>query len=87
MDTLSISEAKEQLEDLIARAARGEDVRISDPYHGTARLIVEPATQPAASRPKRVPGRWKGKLHIPEDRLLEPLTEDEVAWLSGETST
>ena len=44
MDTLTISEAKEQLEELIARAARGEDVRISDPQHGTARLIVEPAT-------------------------------------------
>ena len=85
MDAIPLAEAKEHLEDLIARAARGEEVRIADPVHGTARLIVETA---AAAMPgaKRVPGRWKGRIHIPEDRLLEPLSEDEVAWLSGETS-
>jgi prevent-host-death family protein len=86
MDTIPLSEAKEHLEDLIARAARGEDVRISDPVHGTARIVVEPTAAPAL-HPKRVPGRWKGRIHIPEDRLLEPLSDAELSWLSGETST
>ena len=55
METVSVSDAKEHLEDLIARAARGEDVRIADPRHGTARLTVEPSA--AQPRPKRMPGR------------------------------
>ena len=86
METVSISEAKEHLEDLIARAARGEDVRISVPHHGTARLVVDPA-EVTKRRPERIPGRWTGRIHIPEDCLLEPLSDEELTWLSGEAST
>jgi hypothetical protein len=31
-------------------------------------------------------GQWKHLPEIPEERLLAPLSEDEVSWLSGETS-
>jgi Arc/MetJ-type ribon-helix-helix transcriptional regulator len=34
---------------------------------------------------QRRPGRWKGRLTVPE-RLLEPLTDEELVWLSGERS-
>ena len=81
MDTVSVSEAKERLEDPIARAARGEDVRIEDPRHGTARLTVEPVKP----WPKRVPGRWRGKLGPLPDTLFAPMSEDELRdWYGGD---
>ena len=84
MDPVSIIEAKERLEDLIARAARGEDVRIADPRHGTARLIVEAiATEP---RPKRIPGRWKGKLGRLPDDFFAPMNENELKYWYGDGS-
>ena len=84
MEDVSLAHAKEHLEELIALAADGQDVRISDPRLGTVRLIaVENAS--GQERPLRQPGRWKGKLQVPE-RLFEPLSDDELAWLSGETS-
>ena len=83
MDTVSISEAKEHLEDLIARAARGEDVRIADPLHGTARITVEPAA--ADTRPKRMPGRWKGKLGPLPDELFAPMNDAELKdWIGDD---
>jgi len=81
MDTLSLDQAKLQLESLIARAARGEDVRISHPEFGTTRLVVEAHPPPT---PRRAPGRWKGRIHVPEDQLLAPLDPAELAWLGGE---
>lgn len=39
MEDVTIAHAKEQLEELIQRAARGEDVRISDPKAGGVRLV------------------------------------------------
>ena len=38
MDDVSIAKAKEHLEELIARAANGEEILISDPALGTVRL-------------------------------------------------
>lgn len=82
MDTsLSLSEARDRLEEIVARAASGETVRIVDPKLGAVRLVAEPAQQ----RPKRVGGQWKGMIQIPS-RLMEPLTDDELRWLSGEDS-
>lgn len=83
MEDVSLAHAKDHLEELIARASRGEDVRISDPELGTVRLL--PVTDVENQRPARRPGRWKGKLTVPE-RLFEPLTDEELAWLSGERS-
>jgi antitoxin (DNA-binding transcriptional repressor) of toxin-antitoxin stability system len=80
MEDVSLSHAKDHLEELLERAAKGEDIRISDPRLGTVRLqLVEEAHQ------ERHPGRWKGRFTVPE-RLFEPLTDEELAWLSGERS-
>jgi antitoxin (DNA-binding transcriptional repressor) of toxin-antitoxin stability system len=88
MDDVSLPYAKENLEDLVARAARGEEVYISDPRHGTVRLA--PATLPsqgAVRYPERFIGQWQGRMSdIPDERLFAPLTDEELAWLSGELS-
>lgn len=86
MDNIPATEAKERLDELLQRAALGEDIVISDPKSGKVRLqpIYEAATGDGKERAKRVPGRWKGRIHIPDDKLLEPLTEDELRWISGE---
>ena len=82
MDTVTIKDAKEHLEELLEKAARGEDVRISDVKHGTVRLT--PVRTPDITAPRvtdtmepfvpltqdRVPGRLKGKMRIPA-RLME----------------
>lgn len=79
MDTaVTIAEAKEQLEELIARARRGEVVTIDD-GKGSVRVVAEHVSP----RPKRIAGQWIGKIQVPA-RLLEPLTDDELRWLSGE---
>ena len=91
MERYDITYAREHLSELIVRAARGEDVSISDPEHGTFRLARD---RPAAvgdaavvepTMPKPVLGQWKGKLTVPA-RLFEPLNEEELKWLSGEAS-
>ena len=83
MENIALSEAKERLEELIERAARGEDVCISDPKHGSVRLTPTVGRPPY---PTRVSGLMKGKVHISDEQLLAPLTDEELAWLSGETS-
>jgi prevent-host-death family protein len=78
MDSFTIPEAKERLEELIERAKRGEDVRISDPVRGAFRLssiTAVPTFTPLAK--DRVPGRLKGKLQVPA-RLMEPMTDEEL---------
>ena len=85
MEDVSLTHAKDHLEELIERAANGEDIRISDPHLGTVKLLpVSPAAE-KKPRPERKPGRWKGRFTIPA-RLFEPLTDEELAWLSGERS-
>jgi len=80
MEDVTIAHAKEHLEDLVARAARGEDVRIAQPGVATVRLtVVESAVQP-----ERRPGRWKGRLNIPDEKLLEPMSEEELKLWYGE---
>ncbi len=82
MDDISITFAKDHLEDLIARARRGEAVRIVDPTLGAVRVVADTTT----SRPKRIIGQWKGMITVPA-RLMEPLSDTELRWLSGEEST
>ena len=84
MEAVSLTHAKHHLEELIERAAKGEDIRISDPRRGTVRLLPVSPLQ-VKPRPERRPGRWKGRLTVPA-RLFEPLTDEELAWLSGERS-
>ncbi len=97
MESVSLTHAKEHLEELVERAARGEDICITDAKLGTVRLTpvgaldilaprVADAMEPFVPLAKdRVPGRLKGKMRVPE-RLFEPLTDEELAWLSGERS-
>jgi antitoxin (DNA-binding transcriptional repressor) of toxin-antitoxin stability system len=82
MDDISTANAKGRLDDLIERAAKGEVVRIIDARHGAVRLVPDEPLK----RPKRMPGRWAGRISIPDEKLLEPLSDDELAWLSGEQS-
>ena len=78
MEDVSLAHAKDHLEELIARASRGEEVRISAPELGTVRLLPVAGGKAAGddTRPVRRPGRLKGKLTVPA-RLLEPMTEEE----------
>ena len=89
MEDVSLAHAKGHLEELIERAVRGEDIRISDAKVGTVRLA--PIRTPDLLAPRttdtmepfvplaqdRVPGRHKGKMKVPA-RLLEPMTEEEL---------
>jgi antitoxin (DNA-binding transcriptional repressor) of toxin-antitoxin stability system len=89
METVTLAHAKEHLEDLIARARRGEDVRIADPHYGSVRLTQVPVPDVTAARvldtmppfvplaQDRVPGRLAGKMVVPA-RLMEPMSEDEL---------
>ena len=88
MEDITLAEAKERLEELIARAASGEDVRILDPRHGSIRLTPADAVTGSHGQrfPPRVPGLMKDRVSLPDEDLLAPLTEEELTWLSGETS-
>ncbi len=78
MENVSIAEAKEHLEDLVARAARGEDVRIYDPKAGTVRLTAVAGAKANAPRAPRIPGRWKDKIPDPPAGFFDPLTDEEL---------
>ena len=74
MENVTLADAKVNLEDLIERAARGEDVRIVDKTHGSVRLT--PIGRQAARKPRRL-GLLEGKMRVPVD-LLEPMSEAEL---------
>ena len=90
MEDVTLAHAKEHLEELVARAARGEDVRIVDPMAGT--VVLTAARKPDVTAPRvtdtmppfvpltadRVPGRWKGRLPPPPEDFFDPLTEEEL---------
>lgn len=90
MENVTLSHAKEHLEELIARAAQGEDVRISDPRLGTVRLAPVAAGAKASNERvtdtmepfvplahKRKLGLLTGKMVVPA-RLMEPMSEEEL---------
>ena len=79
MEDVDLRHAKEHLEELLERAARGEEVRISDPKLGTIRLTaVAGAAADGPKRPKRVPGRWKDRIPDPPPGFFDPMTEEEL---------
>ena len=83
MEDVSIAQAKEHLDELLARAAGGEDVRITDPNLGTIKLqVLDPAPK---RKVKRVAGHLQGKMKVPEG-LFDPLPEDELKRWTGEDS-
>ena len=81
MEDVDLRYAKEHLDELIARAARGEDVRISEPGIATVRLTLVSAT----AKPERRPGRWKDKLPDPPPDFFEPMSDEELKdWYGNE---
>lgn len=86
MEDVDLRHAKEHLEELLERASRGEDVRITDPKLGTIRLTLVGASMGKPDRPKRVPGLLKGKLPPPPDDFFDPMTEEELKdWYGDDT--
>jgi hypothetical protein len=84
MEDVSIAQAKEQLEELVVRAARGEDVSIVDPRVGKIKLMVVSNGVARSRKPRRL-GLLEGRMKAPA-RLLEPMTEEELAdWYGDQT--
>ena len=90
MEHYTPAEAKDMIEELVARAARGEDVRIGKVNGVTVKLMpVDKAPEVTAKRitdsmPPFVPlekdrelGRLAGKMQVPA-RLMEPMSEEEL---------
>ena len=88
MEQVTLEHAKEHLDELIERARRGEDVRITDPKLGTVRLQAMPVTEPEARpvKKKRVLGHLEGKMTPPPADFFDPLTEEELKHWYGEDS-
>jgi len=75
MSTVTIHKAKTQLSRLIQKACRGEEIIIARGSKPVARLVAIEDT-PA----QRVPGAWKGKVHVGPE-FFEPLPPEELdAW-------
>jgi prevent-host-death family protein len=71
-EPISIHAAKTHLSRLIARAEAGEEIVIARGRKPVAKLV------PIVPKPKRVPGRWKGKISIGPE-FFEPMSEEELA--------
>jgi prevent-host-death family protein len=77
--TVTIHQAKTQLSKLIAKAETGEDVVIMRGKNPVARI-----TAIAAVKGKRIPGRLKGKITLPNEFFFDPLPEEELRAWEGE---
>jgi antitoxin (DNA-binding transcriptional repressor) of toxin-antitoxin stability system len=82
MEDVSVAHAKEHLEELVARAARGEDVSIVDPKIGKIKLTPAGNEETPPRRSRRL-GLLEGKMKVPA-RLLEPMTEEELSEWYGD---
>ena len=97
MEDFTVEEAKERLEELIARAARGEQVRIVAPRLG--KVLLRPigdrnvSDTPRATdtmepfvpltRPRRL-GLLQGRIPPPPDDFFAPLSDEELKEWYGE---
>ena len=78
MTTFTVHEAKTHLSKLIAKVLAGEEVIIARGKEPAVKMVpVEPV------KPKRKPGRLKGKISVP-DSFFDPLPDDELALWNGE---
>ena len=91
MEDVDLRYAKEHLEEVLARAARGEEIVIADPAIGKVRLsaVKQPLDMTAPRitdlmepfvplKQPRVPGRLEGKIGPPPPGFFDPLTEEEL---------
>jgi len=77
-ETIEISDAGTRFEELVERAAAGEEIIITVVGEPRARLIaLEPKQRP------RKPGGWKGQIWIADD-FDDPLPTDILAGFMGE---
>jgi len=76
-EPISIHAAKTHLSRLIARAEAGEEVVIARAGKPVVKLVS------LASKPKRVPGRWKGRFTVGPE-FFEPMSEEEFALWYGD---
>jgi antitoxin (DNA-binding transcriptional repressor) of toxin-antitoxin stability system len=75
--TYTVHTAKTQLSRLIAHALAGENVIIARDAEPVVRLV--PVNRP---EPRRLPGTWRGRLHV-GDAFFEPLTPEELSLYEG----
>ncbi len=86
MENLTIIEAKEQLEDLIERASKGEIVVIRGAGGRQVTLQAAPDGAPNTEQPKGPKfGQFAGRYKIPEN-VLEPMTEADLRDWYGDAS-
>jgi len=72
-EIVNMHQAKTSLSRLVARALDGEEIVIARGRKPVVKLVpIE------APKPKRVPGRWKGKISIGPE-FYEPMSEEELA--------
>jgi len=69
----TVHQAKTNLSKLLRKAANGEEVIIARGKTPVARLVAL-----STRKKKRVPGRWKGKIHI-HPSFFDPMTKEELA--------
>jgi prevent-host-death family protein len=73
---INLYDAKTRLSELVDRAAAGEEVIIAKAGKPMARLVSLQVRE-------RIPGRWKGKIHIADD-FDAPLPEEILRAFEGE---
>jgi prevent-host-death family protein len=64
METVSFSEAKARLEEILDRVAAGEEILIAK--DGQPVACLKPCSPPMPKKPRR-PGGWEGKVWIAPD--------------------
>lgn len=73
MATVTIEQAQADLPKLIARVEAGEEIVIARGEEPAVRL-----TPVEKAKPKRVPGRLKGKVTLPDSFFFDLLPEEEL---------
>ena len=88
MEDVDLRHAKEHLEELVARATRGEEVCIVHPKGDAVRLVPARVGRqnPPAANPKRRPGRWADHLPPPPEDFFDPLSEEELKLWYGDSA-
>jgi prevent-host-death family protein len=76
MAMVNVHEAKTHLSALLQRVEAGEEIVIARAGEPVAKLV--PIHKPLP----RVPGRWKGKIEVP-DSFFDPLPEDIMRYFEG----